>query len=103
MDIEMTTLRNISNKDTKDTTPLLESEHLAVEYANSGYLSLCDLSFSFEGSDRVALMGMNGGGKSTLFKTLALSECVPISGFVSVAGHNIFQFCISTALIFESF
>ena len=103
MDIEMTALRNISNKDTKDTTPLLESEHLAVEYANSGYLSLCDLSFSFEGSDRVALMGMNGGGKSTLFKTLALSECVPISGFASVAGHKIFHCCISTALIFESF
>ena len=86
MEMEMVILRN---KDANETTRLLEADHLSVEYANTGNLSLCDLSFSFEGSDRVALMGMNGGGKSTLFKTLALSECVPISGHASVAGQRI--------------
>lgn len=43
---------------------------------------LCLLAF-------LMLLGMNGGGKSTLFKTLALAQNVPMSGSVSIAGKDI--------------
>ena len=86
-DIEMIDMRR-----TLDThQPLLEADRLFVEYGNSGNLSLCDLSFSFDRGERIALMGMNGGGKTTLFNTLALSECIPIAGFAAVAGENLFE------------
>jgi ABC-type multidrug transport system fused ATPase/permease subunit len=82
-DIEMVSLGTVTNI---SHSSLLKAEGLCVEYAHKGRLSLCDVSFDFGNSERIALMGMNGGGKSTLFKTLANAECVPIAGRVSIAG-----------------
>ena len=34
----------------------------------------------------LSIAGMNGGGKSTLFKVLALAENVPADGYLRTAG-----------------
>lgn len=44
-------------------------ENLSVRY-NNGHLALHDVSFQLENGTICALIGVNGGGKSTLFKSL---------------------------------
>lgn len=44
---------------------------------------ICDLDFTVEPGTRIAVLGQNGGGKSTLFKTL-LGDIAPASGTLDV-------------------
>ena len=44
-------------------------EKLSVRY-NNGHLALHDVSFQLQNGTICALIGVNGGGKSTLFKSL---------------------------------
>ncbi|MBD4686979.1 ATP-binding cassette domain-containing protein, partial [Xanthomonas citri pv. citri] len=44
-------------------------EKLSVRY-NNGHLALYDVSFQLQNGTICALIGVNGGGKSTLFKSL---------------------------------
>lgn len=48
---------------------MLRAEHIAIGYPKKTLLS--DLSFSAESGERIALLGLNGTGKSTLLRTLA--------------------------------
>lgn len=51
-------------------------------------LVLCDVSFSVERGEFFALLGPNGGGKSTLFHILS-TFFAPWKGRVTVAGHDV--------------
>lgn len=66
---------------------ILRADNLFVEYSHSSSLALTDLTFRYPGSSRIALMGMNGCGKSTLFKSFALADCIPLSGTASIKGE----------------
>ncbi|KAJ1428254.1 P-loop containing nucleoside triphosphate hydrolase protein [Ochromonadaceae sp. CCMP2298] len=73
---------------------LVEAEGVMLRYPGQQRLALCDLSFRVQRAERVALMGMNGGGKSTLFRTLALGcgggeGAVPVAGAVRVCGLDV--------------
>ena len=63
--------------------PVLQADDLCVVYPSStlsSHLALKGVTFSLQPGEKVALMGMNGGGKSTLFKALALGETTPCDG-----------------------
>lgn len=65
---------------------MLRAEHIAVGYP--GKTILPDLSFSAEKGERIALLGLNGTGKSTLLRTLA--GLLPLkAGRVKLAGKDI--------------
>jgi len=53
---------------THNNDAFIESNHLLVKYGN--FTALRDVTFTIKKSDFVAVVGPNGGGKSTLIKTL---------------------------------
>jgi iron complex transport system ATP-binding protein len=64
---------------------LLEIAGLAYGY--SGHEVGSGVSFAVEGGEILCLLGPNGGGKTTLFKTI-LGLLPPLGGTVTVAGEN---------------
>ncbi|MFA9489139.1 MULTISPECIES: metal ABC transporter ATP-binding protein [unclassified Mannheimia] len=66
-------------------------ENLSVRY-NNGHIALHDVSFHLENGTICALIGVNGGGKSTLFKSL-MGLVKPLTGSVKLS-----QLPISKAL-----
>lgn len=66
-------------------------ENLSVRY-NNGHIALHDVSFQLENGTICALIGVNGGGKSTLFKSL-MGLVKPLTGSVKLS-----QLPISKAL-----
>jgi ABC-type Mn2+/Zn2+ transport system ATPase subunit len=68
------------------SAPLLVVDDLAAGYGGAPVLE--GVSFALEHGRRIGVLGPNGGGKSTLFKTL-LGELQPVSGgFVAVGGFG---------------
>ncbi|MHB8470133.1 MAG: metal ABC transporter ATP-binding protein [Gaiellaceae bacterium] len=63
---------------------LVRTEHLTAGYG--GRLALEDVSFEVCGGERTAVLGPNGGGKSTLFRVL-LGQLAPSAGRVALAGR----------------
>jgi ABC-type Mn2+/Zn2+ transport system ATPase subunit len=63
---------------------LVEVEGLAAAYEGPRVLE--DVSFSLRAGERIAVLGPNGGGKSTLFRVL-LGLLPPVAGSVRVEGH----------------
>ncbi|MEA2155001.1 MAG: hypothetical protein QOE11_1141 [Solirubrobacteraceae bacterium] len=63
------------------TGPLAQAEGLAVGY--DGAPVLTGVTFSANPGERLAVLGPNGGGKTTLFRAL-LGELAPLSGAVDV-------------------
>jgi ABC-type Mn2+/Zn2+ transport system ATPase subunit len=57
--------------------PLLRTADLAAGYGAGAVLA--DVSFSARPGERIAVLGPNGGGKTTLFRTL-LGELRPLTG-----------------------
>jgi ABC-2 type transport system ATP-binding protein len=47
-----------------------------------------NLTMHIERADRVALMGVNGGGKSTLYRAMTNTEMLPLSGSLLVGGFD---------------
>jgi ABC-type Mn2+/Zn2+ transport system ATPase subunit len=65
-------------------TVLARAHDLAVAYG-SGPPALSEVSFEIAEGDRVAVLGPNGGGKTTLFRAL-LGELTPVAGTLEVTG-----------------
>ena len=49
---------------------LVEADRLAATYPGEAVPAISGLTFTVRAGDRVALLGPNGGGKSTLFRVL---------------------------------
>jgi ABC-type Mn2+/Zn2+ transport system ATPase subunit len=62
--------------------PLIEAAGLAVGYG-AGPPAVADVSFALGAGDRLALLGPNGGGKTTILRA-ALGELRPQSGTIRV-------------------
>jgi ABC-type Mn2+/Zn2+ transport system ATPase subunit len=65
------------------TEPLLVVEGLAAGYG--GPPVLAGVTFRLDPGERISVLGPNGGGKSTLFRTL-LGELTPLHGSFRAAG-----------------
>jgi ABC-type Mn2+/Zn2+ transport system ATPase subunit len=65
-------------------TLLLEADELAAGYA--GRAVLTEVSFALRAGERVGVLGPNGGGKTTLFRTL-LGELPPLGGRLEVSSR----------------
>ncbi|HEV7773119.1 MAG TPA: metal ABC transporter ATP-binding protein [Conexibacter sp.] len=65
--------------------PLLATENLAVGYTN-GPPVLQDVTFTANPGQRIAVLGPNGGGKTTLFRAL-LHELRPTQGTLTTTGR----------------
>jgi ABC-type Mn2+/Zn2+ transport system ATPase subunit len=61
--------------------PLATTGQLAVGYGGPAVLT--DVSFTVRPGERIAVLGPNGGGKTTLFRAL-LGELAPLSGTVEL-------------------
>jgi len=64
---------------------VIEFEDVDFNYDNSP--ALIDINFSIDSNDFVAIVGPNGGGKSTLLK-LILAQLSPSKGTISVFGEK---------------
>jgi ABC-type Mn2+/Zn2+ transport system ATPase subunit len=64
------------------SAPLAQAHRLAVGY--DGTPVLTDVDFAAHPGERIAVLGPNGGGKTTLFRAL-LGELAPLSGTVEVS------------------
>jgi ABC-type Mn2+/Zn2+ transport system ATPase subunit len=62
--------------------PLIEAAGLAAAYG-SGPPAVSDVSFTLQRGERLALLGPNGGGKTTILRAL-LGELRPLAGTVLV-------------------
>ena len=91
IDEKTTLLKNIETAESLKIHPLtyhssrlLSVENLAIRY--DGREVFRDLSFSLERGDRLALLGCNGAGKSSILK-LICGEDVPHTGNISVGSR----------------
>ena len=64
-------------------SPLYSTEDVAVGYDGTAVIE--NLSLRFDGDDRIALIGANGNGKSTLIKLMA-GRLAPMTGTVAKSG-----------------
>ncbi|HET6448161.1 MAG TPA: ATP-binding cassette domain-containing protein, partial [Conexibacter sp.] len=64
---------------------LVSAERLAVGYGVSAPV-LTDVTFALDRGERTAVLGPNGGGKTTLFRAL-LGELSPAGGTLSVGAR----------------
>jgi len=71
----------------KDAEPLLEVSNVHYRYSD-GTLALQGVDLEVAKGEMVALLGINGGGKTTLAKILA-GLYTPTSGSVSIGGKNL--------------
>ena len=62
--------------------PLIEATGLSVGY--DGRAAISGVGFSLRGGERIALLGPNGGGKTTLLRAI-LGELRPLEGSLQVA------------------
>jgi lincosamide and streptogramin A transport system ATP-binding/permease protein len=91
IDEKSSLLKNIETADTLKINPLkyhtnclLYLEKLAISYDNREVFR--DLSFALEHGDRLALMGGNGSGKSSILK-LICGERIPYSGNMEIGSR----------------
>jgi ABC-2 type transport system ATP-binding protein len=82
---------------TEDYSPAVQVEELRYVYGERE--ALVGVSFSVARGEMFALLGPNGGGKTTLFKILS-TLMPPTSGSVSLLGHDIVResFAVRTRL-----
>ena len=76
---------NNVKKDSLNDTAIIVSDGCCVQLGNAQALD--DVTFSIEKGKKVAVVGPNGGGKSTLFN--AIAGLVPIiDGSLKIKGMN---------------
>lgn len=70
----------LSHITTKSSHHLLNLSNISVRYQNSNTLALKNISFSISKGESLAILGLNGGGKSTLYNLLCCGNIHPIQG-----------------------
>ena len=73
---------------TVEGPPSIELDHVSFTYPQAETPALKDLTFRVAPGETVALVGPNGGGKSTVFKLL-LGSYAPTSGRLLVDGREV--------------
>jgi ABC-type Mn2+/Zn2+ transport system ATPase subunit len=74
----------VTATDAHGASPLASVRNLAVGYGGGAVIT--DVSFDVRAGDRIAVIGPNGGGKTTLFRAL-LGELPPLRGHVELNGR----------------
>ena len=75
----------MTHKKNTNSTPLIISDGCCVQYGDSSALD--DVTFSVNEGKKVAVVGPNGGGKSTLFN--AIAGLIPLAnGSLKIKGMN---------------
>ena len=78
-------MMNMTHKKNINSTPLIISDGCCVQYGDSSALD--DVTFSVNEGKKVAVVGPNGGGKSTLFN--AIAGLIPLAnGSLKIKGMN---------------
>lgn len=85
---EAATSPALTDRDEPFTTPGVEVRHLFLRYGEQEADVLCDISFSVEPGECVALTGPSGSGKSSLVRVL-LGLLPPTEGQVLIDGQNV--------------
>lgn len=89
------------------TPPTIEFRNVSFQYAQSKELLFKDLNFTIRAGEKVAFVGENGAGKSTIIKLL-LRFYLPTSGDIYINGVNIVDIRISSlheqlSVLFQEF
>lgn len=92
--LDMNLITDESDKSYGPSTPIsVEFEHVSFKYPNSEKYVFEDLSFRIEPSEKLALVGVNGAGKTTIVKLLT-GLYRPTSGRILIDGIDYTQFSI---------
>ena len=73
----------------------IEFQNVSFKYPNEKKYVLKDCSFVIDSNDKIAIIGLNGCGKSTIIKLL-LKFYTPASGTILINGININDYKLST-------
>lgn len=76
-----------TNFDYLDFVPEIQSRDLTLTYPGSNHPAICDLSFSVNAGEFIAVVGSSGAGKTTLVDIL-LGVLAPDSGDILISGHT---------------
>ena len=71
----------------------IEFKNVSFKYPDAEEETIKDLSFTIEPGEKVALVGSNGAGKTTIIKLLC-GLYAPTSGEILINGHNLIDFNI---------
>lgn len=92
--LDMNLITDESDKNYAPSTPIsVEFEHVSFKYPNSEKYVFEDLSFRIEPLEKLALVGVNGAGKTTIVKLLT-GLYRPTSGRILIDGIDYTQFSI---------
>lgn len=92
--LDMNLITDESDKSYGPSTPIsVEFEHVSFKYPNSEKYVFEDLSFRIEPSEKLALVGVNGAGKTTIVKLLT-GLYRPISGRILIDDIDYTQFSV---------
>lgn len=84
----MREFRGTSGNTTSDMSSSLAVEIQSISYSYADVRALNQVSFNVGRPEIFALLGPNGGGKSTLFKILS-TQVVPQAGTAKIMGYNV--------------
>jgi ABC-type multidrug transport system fused ATPase/permease subunit len=73
----------------------IQFKNVCFHYPNENSLSLNNVSFDIESNSKIALVGKNGAGKSTIVKLL-LRQYLPTSGQILINGRDIQSLAINS-------
>ena len=93
------TLQNIN--------PTIEFKEVSFKYPNTDYYILRDLNFAISTREKIALVGLNGAGKSTIVKLL-LRLYDPTEGKILIDGRDLKEYDLNTVrkifgVVFQDF
>ena len=92
--LDMNLITDESDKSYAPSTPIsVEFEHVSFKYPNANKYVFEDLSFRIEPSEKLALVGVNGAGKTTIVKLLT-GLYRPTSGRILIDGIDYTKFSI---------
>ena len=92
--LDMNLITDESDKSYAPSTPIsVEFEHVSFKYPNANKYVFEDLSFRIEPSEKLALVGVNGAGKTTIVKLLT-GLYRPTSGRILINDIDYTQFSI---------